>query len=228
LVWEDEFAGEALDLAAWTPAVQGLNWNEEDQAYVEANVAVAGGNLVLTARKEHWEGLARRVDRPADARITREYTSGEANSKRSWTYGRFEMRARMAGTPGVLSALWMTPQDGGWPPEIDVAEVLGSHLSSVTFTNHYGTQQDHRRNAENFDAGTDLSSDFHVYAVEWEPHELRWYVDGELRFASRVGVPGEPFLLRISLPVGPEWEGDPSPGSVFPQTLLVDWVRVYQ
>lgn len=227
LVWEDNFDGAELNTADWAPAVQGLNWNNEDQAYIAANVTIEDGCLVLTAKKEHWEGLSNRVDNPS-LWVSQEYTSGEANTKRSWTYGKFEIRAKVPKTQGILSAFWATPADGDWPPEIDVMEVLGDDLATVHFTNHYGTSSDHQMNSGNYISPSDLSEDFHVYSIEWEPGVIRWYVDGVFRFEAKSGVPNEPFILRISLPVGPDWEGNPTDSSVFPQKMIVDWVRVYQ
>lgn len=227
LVWEDNFDSTTVNSDDWAPAVQGLNWNNEDQAYIAENVTIEDGCLVLTAKKEHWEGLSNRVDNP-DLLVSQEYTSGEANTKRSWTYGKFEIRAKLPKTQGVLSAFWITPLDKDWPPEIDVMEVLGDDLKTVHFTNHYGTAADHQMKSGSYASSVDLSEDFHIYTVEWEPGDIRWYVDGVLRYESRDGVPSEPFILRLSLPVGPDWEGNPTVSSVFPQKMQIDWVRVYQ
>lgn len=226
LVWEDDFVSDTLNAEDWNPAVQGLSWNNEDQAYIAENVTVEGGLLVLTAKKEHWEGLSRRVDNP-EQWVSQEYTSGEVNTRRSWTYGRFEIKAKFPKTQGILSAFWATPLDGDWPPEIDIVEMLGHEPQTLYFTNHYGTAQNHQMTNGNY-RGADYSEDFHVYAMEWEPNVIRWYVDGVKRFESTNGVPSEPFILRLSLPVGPDWEGNPTTNSVFPQRLEVDWVRVYQ
>jgi len=230
LVWEDAFTGPALNAAEWRATSQGLNYNNEAQAYLPGNVSIErgdrGGLLVLTARKETWEGRSDRADGP-DAVVSREFTSGEANTRRSWKYGRFEARVRVSGTQGLLGAVWLTPADGGWPPEMDIMEILGHDPSTVYFTNHYGTPQAHQRNSGKW-RGPDFSAGFHVFALEWEPTVLRWHVDGALRFATDTGVPHEPHVLRLSLPVGPDWEGKPGSASVFPQRMEIAWVRVYQ
>lgn len=232
LAYEENFDSSVAsaaftDNSAWTVAEQGLNWNNEDQAYVKSGVTMEDGKLVLTARKESWTGLSMRVDNP-NVTVTRNYTSGELNSSLSWTYGRFEARMKIPRTKGILSAFWMTPVDKSWPPEIDIMEILGSDTAMVHFTNHYGTSSSHQMKSGNYRGSSDFADDFHVYAVEWEPDAIRWYVDDELRFTSTEGVPDKAFILRFSLPVGPDWEGDPDPASVFPQRLEVDWVRVYQ
>ncbi len=227
LVWEDTFAGPELNLSEWRIAEQGLNYNNEDQAYVKEQVAVdSAGNLVLTCAKKYWRGPTGRTDVPGD--IERDYVSGEVNTIRSWTYGRFEVRAMIPPrNQGVLSAIWMTPADNGWPPEIDIMEILGHDPATVYFTNHYGTVANHRMNNGNY-RSSDFSADYHIYSVEWKPGVIRWYVDGVQRFMSTSGVPSEPFILRLSLPVGPDWEGNPDRTSIFPQDFKVDWVRVYQ
>jgi beta-glucanase (GH16 family) len=121
----------------------------------------------------------------------------------------------------------MTPLDKDWPPEIDIVEMLGDQPQTLHFTNHYGTPETHQMKNTQYN-GVDFSLDYHVYAVEWEPGIIRWYVDSIKRFESTSGVPNEPFILRMSLPVGPDWEGDPTDNSVFPLSMKVDWVRVYQ
>lgn len=226
LVWEDNFDKSFLNTEDWAPAVQGLNWNNEDQAYISDNVTVENGILVLTAKHEAWTGLSNRVDKP-DLIVTQQYTSGELNTKRSWTYGKFEFRAKFPKAQGILSALWMTPLDKDWPPEIDVVEMLGHDPRTLHFTNHYGTPANHRMNNGNY-CRADFSEDYHIYAVEWEPGVIRWYVDGVKRFVAKTGVPSEPFIVRMSLPIGPDWEGNPGNNSVFPKRMEVDWVRVYQ
>lgn len=227
LVWEDNFDGTSLNTEAWTLAEQGLNWNNEDQAYIRENATTENGCLVLTAKKERWDGLSHRVDCP-DRRVTQEYTSGEANTKGSWQYGKFEASIKMPNTRGVLGAFWMTPLDRDWPPEIDIVEVLGHDPHTAYFTNHYGTPSNHQMGNGNCYNARGFAEGFHTYAVEWEPKAIRWYIDGVKQLESRSGVPKEPFILRLSLPVGPDWEGNPSSSSVFPQQMAVDWVRVYQ
>ena len=227
IVFEDNFETVKINKSVWSVSNQGLNWNNEDQAYAPANVSVENGKLVLAAKKELWKGLSLREDDPGRI-VSAEYTSGEVNSKLSWKYGRFEARIKVPSSKGVLSAFWMTPADGAWPPEIDVVEVLGHEPSTAYFTNHYGTQSSHKMNNGKLSFKDDLSRDFHVYSVEWDNDSIRWFIDGVLCFSSDKGVPSKPFIMRLSLPVGPDWEGNPDQFSVFPQRMEIDWVRVYQ
>ncbi|HEX3048953.1 MAG TPA: glycoside hydrolase family 16 protein [Bacillota bacterium] len=231
LVWQEDFSGPVLKEDEWRVTVQGENYNNEDQAYINDldNLQVKEGSLILTCIKEPWTGVSNRNG--STAVVTQQYTSAEVNSKRSWTYGRFEIRAKAANTIGILSALWMTPLDGDWPPEIDIMEVLGNSANTAYFTHHYGgTGEAHKQNGGHYDSSNDLSADYHIYTVEWEAKSIRWYVDGALLFTSTVdeGIPSEPFILRFSLPVGPDWTRNPTPASKFPQSFYIDWVKVYQ
>jgi beta-glucanase (GH16 family) len=128
----------------------------------------------------------------------------------------------------MLIAIWMIPENGQWPPEIDIAEVLGTDTKTLHMTNHYGTQDDHLFKQGTDNTGTDLADDFHVYSVEWEPGVLRWYFDGRLCFSSETGVPDIPMHLILCPAIGPDWTGKPDASSVFPQRFEIDWVRVYQ
>ena len=177
IVFEDDFNSGKLDKSVWSVSNQGLNWNNEDQAYTPDNVSVENGKLILTARRESWKGLSLRADNPGIT-VSAEYTSGEVNSNLSWKYGRFEAKIKVSSTKGILSAFWMTPVDGTWPPEIDIVEVLGHDPFTAYFTNHYGVQSSHKMNNGKFTSRDDLSKDFHIYSVEWDKDSIRWFIDG--------------------------------------------------
>ncbi len=227
IVWEDDFNGAALDPLEWSETVQGWNWNKEYQAFIRENVAVQNGCLILRAKREHWEGPSGRAENPG-LRVSREYTSGEVSTKRSWIYGKFEARIKAAATRGVLSAFWLVPLDKDWPPEIDIVEILGRSPRSAYFTNHYNPPADHRKNSVRYSGPDDFSAGFHTFAAEWEPGAIRWYVDGVKRAESKTGVPAEPFIIKMTLSLGSEWTGRPESASVFPQRMWIDWVRVLE
>jgi len=227
IVFEDDFENSKLYMSVWMVSNQGLNWNNEDQAYCPGNVSIEDGKLVLTARKESWEGLSLRSDNPGKT-VAADYTSGEVNSKFSWKYGRFEAKIKVPSTKGILSAFWMTPADGTWPPEIDIIEVLGHDSSTAYFTNHYGNPSAHGMVNGKHSFKDNLSRDFHIYSVEWDKDSIRWFIDGVICFSSDRGIPSKPFIVRFSLPVGPDWEGNPDSTSDFPCRMEIDWVRVYQ
>lgn len=240
LVWADEFDGKGLpDSTRWTYDVGGHGWgNEELQYYTERrpeNVCVANGRLIIEARRDGWEG--------------HEYTSARLLSREDWTYGRFEVRARLPSGRGTWPAIWMLPThetygDGYWPDngEIDIMEHVGfapdtvhASVHTEAYNHTEGTQK----------TGTihvpDARSGFNVYAVEWTPEEIRAYVNDRHYFTfenerrTREGADyrhwpfDRPFHFVLNVAVGGTWGGargvDPS---IWPQRLEIDYVHVYK
>lgn len=235
-VWGDEFEDEGLpDSSKWTYETGGHGWgNEERQYYTEArrkNARVEDGHLVIEAHREAYEG--------------NEYTSARLNSGTSWTYGRFEIRARVPAGRGTWPALWLlasqdTYGDAFWPDngEIDIMEHVGhtpnvihSTIHTAAYNHVEGTQR-----GESIDV-PDATSSFHVYALEWTPEEIRSYVDGEQYFSFRKGSDADyetwpfnhDFHLIMNVAVGGTWGGAEGVApDVWPERMLVDYVRVYQ
>jgi len=236
LVWSDEFDGNSLDLSKWEFEVNAHGGgNNELQYYTTNNARVANGFLVIEARKEHYTG-------PGG---TREYTSARIRTrgKGDWQYGRFDIRAKLPQGKGIWPAIWMLPTDqryGGWPHsgEIDIMELLGQEPNKVYGTLHYSGPQGHRYKGTNFVLRTGtFANDFHLFGFEWEPSAVRWYVDGALyqtqtNWQSRAKpfpVPfDQRFHLILNLAVGGNWPGNPDATTTFPQTMTVDYVRVYR
>lgn len=238
LVWSDEFAGTQLDASKWEAQVgdgcpQLCGWgNNELQYYRSQNATVADGLLTITAKREAFGG--------------RNYTSARLRTRNrgDWTYGRIEMRARMPVGRGLWPAFWMLPTDnvyGTWAAsgEIDIVEYLGHQTNRVFGTLHYGGVYPLNTSSSNaYTLGTGSFSDgFHDFALEWEPCEMRWYVDGLLYATQRNwNSSGGPypapfdarFHLLLNLAVGGNLPGPPDATTVFPQQLVVDYVRVYQ
>jgi beta-glucanase (GH16 family) len=241
LVWADEFDGDMLDTEKWSYMLgDGSDYgnpgwgNNELQYYQEDNVKVADGVLTITARRENVESS--------------QFTSGRIRTidKGDWTYGRFEFRAKMPVGKGLWPAIWMLPTDedyGGWAAsgEIDIMEYLGDDTTRVYGTIHYGgawPANEHRGTSYITD-DTAFNNAFHVFALEWEEGKLRWYVDGEefqnlgtgMWYSSAAPFPApfnKRFHLLINMAVGGNWPGSPDVNTVFPQELVVDYVRVYQ
>lgn len=238
LVWQDEFDGTQLDLGKWAPQIGDgcpslCGWgNNELQYYRSQNATVAGGFLTITAKEESFAG--------------HDYTSARLRTRNlgDWTYGRIVMRAKMPIGRGLWPAFWMLPTDavyGTWAAsgEIDILEYLGHDPDRVSGTLHYGgPYPDNDYSSNSFTLGTgDFHEDFHEFALEWEPCEIRWYVDGAL-YATQTnwGSTGGPypapfdqrFHLLLNVAVGGNLPGDPDETTVFPQQLVVDYVRVYQ
>jgi beta-glucanase (GH16 family) len=241
LVWADEFDGDTLNTDKWeymtgTGSEYGLDgWgNNELQYYQEGNVSLGDGQLTITAKRENVE--------------TSQFTSGRIRTINmgDWTYGRFEFRAKMPEGQGLWAAIWMLPTDenyGGWAAsgEIDIMEYLGQDTTTVHGTIHYGGQwpNNQYRGKDYVTADTAFHRDFHTFALEWEEGKLRWYVDGELFqslgaglwYSSSAPFPApfnKRFHLLINLAVGGNWPGSPDLSTVFPQDLVIDYVRVYQ
>jgi beta-glucanase (GH16 family) len=247
LVWSDEFngpAGSAVDGTKWVAEVgNGSNgWgNHERQYYTNTtkNAAMDGaGNLVITAYKETlgakyrcWNG-------------TCQYTSArlKTQAKFEQAYGRFEARLKLPYGQGMWPAFWMLGnniQRAGWPTcgEIDIMENIGREPSIVHGTIHGpGYSGANGIGAPYALSSGTFSDNFHVFAVEWEPNQIRWYVDGQL-YQTRTPAdlpPGStwvfdhPFFMILNVAVGGYWPGDPDSTTVFPQKMYVDYVRVYR
>ena len=231
LDWSDEFDGPVLDKSTWVAETGGHGWgNRELQFYTARpeNVRVSGGNLVIEARREDYQG-----SRYTSARIK---TAG----RKERTYGRYEARIRIPRGQGIWPAFWMLGADiasAGWPRggEIDIMENIGKEPNLVHGTLHGPGYSGEKAVTKQLalDKGA-YADDFHVYAVEWEPREIRWYRDGILYHTARPDtVPGDwvfehPFFVLLNLAVGGAWPGDPDATTVLPQQMLVDYVRVYR
>jgi beta-glucanase (GH16 family) len=238
LVWEEEFEGpdgSPVDSTRWSFDVGGHGWgNNELQYYTDRvdNAFLRGGSLVIRAQQETFQDRA--------------YTSARlvTKNKADWLYGRFEARARLPKGQGIWPAIWMLPTDsvyGIWPlsGEIDIMELIGSDPWTVYGTLHWG--EPHQSNGDRYYllGRETFNDDFHVFAIEWEPREIRWYVDGYhhhtvtqwFTSSARDAFPApfdQRFHILLNVAVGGNWPGSPSASTVFPAEMEVDYVRVYQ
>jgi beta-glucanase (GH16 family) len=243
LVWSDEFDGpngSSVDSTKWGFDIGGNGWgNNEQETYTSRteNASREGGMLVIKAIKETFRG---------SDNITREYTSARllTRNKFSQKYGRIEARMKVPYGQGIWPAFWMLGDNlstAGWPTcgEIDIMENIGKEPSIVHGTIHGPGYSggDGVGAAYTLSNGQKFSDDFHTFAVEWEPNVLRWYVDGLLyktitpndsKIAGKPWVFDHPFFIILNVAVGGGWPGNPDTSTVFPQQMLVDYVRVYQ
>jgi beta-glucanase (GH16 family) len=267
LVWCDEFDGDGIDPAkwdfdlgngffdyrhhAWIPG-----WgNEELQYYTRdpANVFVKDSVLTIRAQKEAIHGCG--------------YTSARLKTRRrdgtplfTQRYGKFEFRAQVPSGKGLWPALWLLPQDdayGGWAAsgEIDVMEIAGQKPTQVLSSIHFGCGFPARSlvtHVHDLPNGSTVG-DWHVYAVEWEPGEIRFYVDGVhtntqsfwwscSKTKKGAGIEpkrkadvnpwpapfDQPFYLVMNVAVGGNFPGVPNAATAWPAELRVDYVRVYE
>ncbi len=241
LVWSDEFDlanGSAPDARKWEEETGGGGWGNHELEYYTArreNSRVEGGNLVIEARQEKYTG--------ADG-VTREYTSARLKTQKLFTrrYGRFEARIRIPAGQGMWPAFWMLGEDigtTGWPGcgEIDIMENIGATPKQILGSLHgpgfSGGNSMHA--AYDLPRGT-FADDFHVFAAEWEPKEIRFYVDGNLyERRTPADLPAgarwpfeHPFFILLNVAVGGDWPKSPDTTTKFPQKMLVDYVRVYE
>lgn len=238
IVFADDFDSGALDSTKWVTCYWwGENGctnlgNNELQWYVPDNVAVGNGQLQLTAKT---------ADVIGHDGLRFGYTSGMVTSGRyynergradrfSFTYGFVEVRARAPAGQGLWSALWLLPSDHNSKPEIDVMEVLGHQPEVLELHYHYENSAGERRSVGHEVKTSDLSRDWHVYAVEWNPEEIVWYLDGRpvWRYTDARRISHEPMYLLMNLAVGGDWPGAPDETTEFPALFLIDYVRVWQ
>ena len=241
LLWHDEFSGAAMDDTIWSYDPHEPGWtNEELQEYTEStdNVFTRDGMMVLKAIKT------------TDANGNDYYTSGKIKSqnKEDFMYGKVVARAKVPEGKGLWPAIWMMPTDesyyGQWPKcgEIDIMEVLGSDTTTAYGTVHYGAHHAEQQGTV-VKTSPDFAADFHEYSVEWEPGEMRWYIDDELYltvndwFSAVEGEEEKPypapfnqtFFVQMNLAVGGTWPGNPDETTNFDNAeFLIDYVRVYQ
>ncbi len=267
LVWSDEFNGNRIDRSKWDfdigngfynyDAGQWISgWGNGELEYYTRNpdnVFVKDGMLHIRVVKESLHGCGY-----TSARIKTRKRDGRPlfNQK----YARFEFRAKLPTGQGIWPALWMLPQDekyGGWPcsGEIDIMEARGQDPTRVLGTLHFGSHwpaNTHISKEYIFPHGRSIA-DFHLYALEWEPGEMRWYIDGR-RYATqsfwwssgkteggrgiRPTKPADlypwpapfdqPFYLVMNVAVGGGFGGKPAKTTVFPAEMMIDYVRVYE
>ncbi len=231
LAWSDEFDGTSLNTSNWTAEIgTGVSgWgNNELQYYTNRpqNLQVTGGNLVITALKESYNGSS--------------YTSAriKTQGKKSFTYGKIEARIKLPSGQGLWPAFWMLGTNidvpgVGWPKcgETDIMERVNNN-AFVNGTVHWDAngQADYGQISGNLDF-----SQYHVYSIEWDAKYIRWFVDGnkfnEFYIENGTGNTEEfqkPSFLLLNLAVGGNWPGSPDAATPFPAKMLVDYVRVYQ
>lgn len=242
LVWSDEFNGpngSMPDARKWDVEVNDSGYGNRELEYYTrrpVNIHQADGNLVITARKESFTG--------PDGQ-TRAYTSARIESYGHFhvRYGRIEARIKMPKGQGMWPAFWLLGNDiksVGWPRcgEIDIVENIGAEPSTVHGSMHGpGYSGAHPLTASyTLPNQARFGDGFHVFAVEWEPKQVRFYVDDRLyETQTPENVPAgthwvfdHPFFIILNLAVGGSWPGNPDATTVFPASMLVDYVRVYR
>jgi beta-glucanase (GH16 family) len=266
LVWSDEFDEAELDTTKWDIQLGDgcdlgiCGWgNGEFQNYTAENFAVGDGTLRITARRSTV--AADTVIAGTDTTIVAADTSYSSSrirtlGKGDWTYGRFEIRAKLPTGQGMWPAIWLLfsePTYGEWAAsgEIDIMEAIGSEPGEIFGTLHYGgtapnnvfSGEGRQLNFATFD------EDFYVFTIKWEEGEIRWYLNNVLYqtqtsddwFTTGANGEGEDdedfnpnapfdhdFHMILNVAVGGNLPGAPDVSTTFPQTMEVDYVRVYE
>jgi beta-glucanase (GH16 family) len=222
LVWSDEFNGTSLNTGNWNIDVGNPGVNSEQEYYQAANVTETGGNLVITAKQQTVDGQP--------------YTSGkiETSGKFSTTYGRIEARMALPMVTGTWPAFWMLGTDigsVGWPEcgEIDIMEHVNT-TNTILGTMHWYDNG----NVQYGSSTTTTPGDFHIYAVEWTPQGISWYVDNTLYVTGNItnnvnntGAFQNPFYIILNLAIGGTLSGSTVDNGSLPTSMLVDYVHVY-
>jgi beta-glucanase (GH16 family) len=230
LVWADEFDGPAIDGSRWNfetgPTYETLHYFTDRLE----NAGIVNGVLRIIALRESYQGF--------------NYTAAllKTNDKFCWRYGRIEARMKLPHTTGFVPGFWMLPQDdryGFWPwgGEIDVMEhpTNQDRIFGTCHTWQYSYFTGSGKPAGGSLQIGDSETAFHVYAADWTPDRIDFYVDDQKYFTFDNGHTGfevwpfdQPFYILLAMGVGGGWVGNPDATTVFPGVLEVDYVRVYQ
>ncbi len=236
LVWSDEFNSPTLS-SDWTfelgdgcPALCGWG-NDELEFYKKENTSLVDGKLIITAKSESFGG--------------RNYTSSRliTKGKKSFTYGRMDIRAQLPKGQGLWPAIWMLGENidqVSWPKcgEIDIMEMIGGSVEDRDRTVHGTVHWDNAGSYANYGGSTKLSTgifndEYHVFSILWDRQKIVWLLDGVQYHVIDI-TPGnleefhKPFFFILNVAVGGRWPGSPDGNTVFPQQMKVDYVRVFQ
>lgn len=226
LVWSDEFNGTTIDNTNWKFETGAGGWGNNELEYYTSrpeNAVLHNGNLLIIARKEAYNGSS--------------YTSARMKTQglKNWTYGKIEARIKLPQTKGIWPAFWMLGENitnVSWPKcgEIDILE----HVNTETVIN--GTI--HWDNNGHAQYGGDTPCDvekYHTYGIEWDSQAIKWLLDGKKFWEANInnGINStsefhQPFFILLNMAIGGNWPGNPDATSIFPDTMFVDYVRVYQ
>lgn len=222
LVWSDEFNGQSIEKTNWNFVIGGNGWGNNELEYYTnhpENAKVENGNLLIIARKEYLGG--------------RNYTSARLKTEHlhNFLYGKIEARIKMPVGQGLWPAFWMVGQDSSIGGEIDIME----HINSENKV--YGTMHWNNFGKDTSSGGSttcDVTA-FHVYSVTWDQYAIRWLLDGNQYYQGNItyAMNGTeefhfPFFIFLNLAVGGSWPRNPNSATPFPDTMYVDYVRVYQ
>jgi serralysin len=208
--------------------------NGELEVYVDQQFSGTGSKSLNLNPFRIVDGKLEIIAKPLDEsqrQFTwgRSYSSGLLTSKRSFNqmYGLFEIRAKMPRGKGLWPAFWLLPSNGGWPPELDVLEILGDNLQKLYVSWHSNAGGEHTSETKGIDV-PDTSEGFHTYSVYWTKDIIEWYFD-DIEVASKPTPQDfhQPMYMLVNLAVGGTWPGLPDKTTQFPARYTIDWIRAY-
>lgn len=234
LIWADEFNGTSLNTSDWNYDVgdgcPNCGWGNNELEYYTAgdNLYMSQGKMIIEARKESRGG--------------KNYTSSRLTTmgKKSFKFGRIDMRAKLPKGQGIWPAFWMLGDNfptAGWPTcgEIDIMEFLGHDLTKVYSTIHFKSGTGSRNISKSYVNASPIPDEYHVYSLVWETDKMRMLIDdkliGEFLVSDLGGATypfNDKFFFLLNLAVGGNWPGSPNTTTYFPQWMFVDYVRVFQ
>ncbi len=231
LTWADEFDNSVINENTWNTEINpGVVYNAHEKQYYtdrNDNSFIKDGKLIIRAKKEHY--------------IINDYTSARLNTLGNFglRYGKIQARIKTASGSGLRCKLFMLPENleyGAWARsgQIDIMETQGTNPDHAKGGIFHGGQGHYNKYSgrEYVSEGTDLSEDYHIYTVEWQPYEIRWFIDGKLygmqnQWSSFSADYPAPFDKRFYLVLSVAIDGD-TDDSQLPAEMSVDWIRAYQ
>lgn len=232
LVWSDEFNGTELNLQDWNYEIGNgcpdlCGWgNSELQLYSEDNTEVKNGKLVITAENPMGKIYS-------SSRLT-------TKAKQEFKWGRIDIRAKLPFGQGIWPAIWMLGANIDnipWPVsgEIDIMEMIGQQPGTVHGTAHFD-RDGHQFSGTGWslNAPEKYADKFHVFTILWQKGQIEWFVDYNKFFTIKAKEVGfnypfnDPFFIIANIAVGGQWPGDPDETTLFPQTMEIDYIRVFQ
>lgn len=224
--FDDEFNGTSLNTNTWLTHYRNQSTiNNELEWYADSAVTVSGGYLHLTATK-----LTTPI---VNSYGTFYYTSGAITSKSpsggngfAQLYGRFDISCKVPAGNGFWPAFWMLRDSGGWPPEIDVQEILSQDPTTANTTLHWTSNGKAVGEGGSY-TGPNFSTGFHTFSAVWDPTKVIWYIDGVERYRLTHDIPYQSMYLLANMAIGGSWPVPPDATTPFPSEMTIDYIRAY-
>jgi beta-glucanase (GH16 family) len=232
LVWYDEFNGTKLNKEYWSFQSGGDGWgNNELQYYTDRkeNCYVENGKLIIRAMNESFEN-----NQFTSARIM---TKGKVD----FLYGRIDIKARLPKGKGLLPAFWLLSSEDNYQDrrkngEIDIMEMLGANPKVIYAVAHYSLNEEYKSWGKYENNSIDFSKDFHIYSLEWNRRELKWFIDDKIYYILELDKVfneeyhpfSKRFYLIMNIAIGGDWPGNDLSETIFPTQMEIDYVKYYR